>query len=134
MPGKTFASRHDANLPVQLWFHPFFSRIIDLSVGAAHKLPPERVNADRIRSQLFSVQREAVDAANRRMTAERKESQGGAFAKIENQIREDLDIRREPLSAGQVGFTRDVRSAGAGKIGGHVGLGALAIIGPIGHR
>lgn len=42
-----------------------------------------------------------------------------------------MDIWTEPLSAGQVGFTRGVRSAGAGKIGGHVGLGARAIIGPI---
>jgi hypothetical protein len=79
--------------------------------------------------RVFSVQREAVDAAIRFANDSGKEGKlrGGAFAKIESQIREDLDIRTEPLSAGQIGFTRGVEDAGAEKIGGCVGLGACAL-------
>ena len=45
--------------------------------------------------RFFPIQREAVDAAIRFAN----DSGKGALAKIENQIRENLDIRREPLSA-----------------------------------
>jgi hypothetical protein len=61
------------------------------------------------------------------MTAEGRQARGGAFAKMESQIREDLDIRTEPVSAGQIGFTHGVEDAGAEKIGRRVGLGACAL-------
>ena len=46
---------------------------------------------------------------------------------IENQIRKDLDIRTESLSARQIGFTHGVRDARAGKIGGHPRLGEMLL-------
>jgi hypothetical protein len=44
--------------------------------------------------RFFPIHRQAINAAIRFANA-----RGGAIAKIENQIREDLDIRREHLSA-----------------------------------
>ena len=58
-----------------------------------------------------------------RMTVERRKARRGAIPKIEERIREDLDIRRGSLSASEIGFTCDVAHAGARKIGGRRGLG-----------
>jgi hypothetical protein len=75
--------------------------------------------------RVFSVQREAVDAAIRFANDSGKEGKPGVvlFQKIENQIRKDLDIRTGSLSARQIGFTHGVGDARAGKIGGHPRLG-----------
>src|SRR6478672_6738465 len=42
--------------------------------------------------------------------------------RAKKRIREGLDIRRELLSAGQIGFAGDVGDGGAAKIGGDAGL------------
>jgi hypothetical protein len=62
--------------------------------------------------RVFSVQQEAVDAAG-----------CGALPKIESQFPEDLDIRREPLSAGEIGFAYDAENAEGEKISGAPRLG-----------
>src|SRR5262245_54415709 len=73
--------------------------------------------------RIFSVQQEAVDAAIRFANDSGKEGKpgGSTIPKIEKQIREDLDIWTEPLSAAQIRFTHGLEDAGAGKIGGHLG-------------
>jgi hypothetical protein len=71
--------------------------------------------------RIFSVQQEAVDAAIRFANDSGKEARGSTIPKIEKQIREDLDIWTEPLSAAQIRFTHGLEDAGAGKIGGHLG-------------
>jgi hypothetical protein len=61
--------------------------------------------------RFFSMQREAMDAAIRLANDSGKEGKPAVAliqkSKIENRVREDLDIRRKPLSPAQIGFARD---------------------------
>ena len=82
--------------------------------------------------RVFSVQREAVDAAIRFANDSGKEGKprGSTTTKIENQIRKGLDIRSESLSARQIGFTHRVGDTGAGKIRRHPRLGETLLHAP----
>jgi hypothetical protein len=60
--------------------------------------------------RFFSMQREAMDAAIRLANESGKggEACGSFIPKIENRVPEDLDIRRESLSSGQIGSASNV--------------------------
>jgi hypothetical protein len=60
-----------------------------------------------------SAQREAVNAAIQLANDSGKEGKGGVvlLQKIESRIPKDLDVWRESLSSGEIGFAWDVMEA-----------------------
>jgi hypothetical protein len=69
--------------------------------------------------RFFSIQREAVDAAIRSANDSGKEGKPGV---VLVQKSKSEFVRRELLSAGQIGLAGDVGDGGAAKIGGDAGL------------
>ena len=79
--------------------------------------------------RVFSVQREAVEAAIRFANDSGKEGKPGVVLLQKSKTKFDKiwTYGESPLSAGQIGFTHGVEDAGAEKIGRRVGLGACAL-------